>query len=170
MACLEGWSFINFRLSCVGEMIYNDLRLVMNDKRVWDAFLKWSTLDQMPDLAVKCVTGGNLPYVDLLNPDGKIYGEWDKLKPDYLSLNNTDVKSAGFEKDPDKRKAKLKELEITILHELVHWGRHQTCSDHDWYEKAGKKWRINNVTRQADCGHMFEMEAYPERPVILPIR
>ena len=169
MACLEGWSFINFRLSCVGNLIYNDLKLVMNDKRVWDSFLFWSTLEKDPDLAVKCVTGGCFPYVDLTNDDGTVAGCWSILRPDHISLNNTDVKSAGLEENLVKRKAKLKDLESTILHELVHWGRHQTSSPHLKYAKMKSKW-VETGFGNADCGHRFQEEAYPDRPLILPVR
>lgn len=163
MVMLAENSYIAYRLSFAGFLIYSDLRLVVNNKKVWDAFLKWSTLSH--DEAVKCVTGGTFPKVDCQNTDGTVNGCFKPSKPDYISLFKYDVTGASLEEDPIKRNEKLKMLESTILHELVHWGRHKNGVEQTKYAIIKGKF-VETGFGDIDVGQRFEMEAYsnPDKP------
>lgn len=168
MVMLAGNSFIQFRLSFVGLLIYNDLSLVVNKKKVWESFLKWSTLT--PNQAVACVSGGTFPYVDATNTDGTVSGCFKPSQPDYISIFKYDAQNAACVKDDIKRNENLRRLEATILHELVHWGRHQNGAGQPRYKMENGKWvekgLYDSKTGTIDVGKRFELDAYtdPDKP------
>lgn len=163
MVMLAGNSYIQFRISLVGLLIYRDLGLVVNRKKVWEAFLKWSTLSLSQ--AVSCVSGGSFPYIDATSTDGTASGSFKPSKPDYISILKYDAQSAACEENQVRRNQLLKTLESTILHELVHWGRHQNGAEQLRYGKIKGKW-VETSFGDTDVGKRFELDAYtdPARP------
>lgn len=167
MVMLAANSMEAFRTTCVGNLIYRDLALIVNNRKLWEAFLNWSTLNH--EKALAAVLGETLPYVDCTNTDGTVSGCFRPSKSDFIYLNKYDAQNAKGAKDDFKRPELLKDLERTILHELVHWGRHQTVTPQLKYSKINGKW-IENGFGDTDAGKRFELDAYPSYyiPVTMP--
>lgn len=129
---------------------------VMDEPRIWDAFLKWSCLDE--NTAINCVSYNTFPEIVL--PDKKTvliagvhgYGHFKPSLPDQININKINELNA-LESDKTSSAGLYqaeKYLQKLILHELVHWGRHQAMEPDEYVDKV----------KLIDTGDAFEAEAY----------
>jgi len=130
---------------------------IPNNKKVWSAFLKWSSLlDWIGWYALSYGTSPLVRVLDIDEPYSRYSnGHFDPANPVYINVNwSYAVNVNGALRDgrtPTIENAKM--LESLLLHELCHWGR--------WF---------NNVKdgqfEFGDSGDMFKREAYkdPLRP------
>jgi hypothetical protein len=125
------------------------------NKKVWNAFLKWSTLFEA--VAFYAVTYGTSPLVRILEPldPTTSNGHFEPSNPQYINIKwvfaaniNAALKDGRAPAIED-----TKAFEALLLHELCHWGRWFTNSSDGQYEFG-------------DSGDMFKREAYkdPYRP------
>jgi hypothetical protein len=118
---------------------------VQDNDRIWEAFLKWSTLDV--DSAVTCLSWGAFPIVKVRKEfDPGSHGSFKPSEPDIISVRRDKVSDYSNGKDETRVYQHGKFLEMLILHELVHWGRH-AMSREDYEDDP-------------DSGRRFAMEAY----------
>jgi hypothetical protein len=148
-------------------MIYTDLQKVVGNALVWNAFLKWSTLNHNDALAAVC---GETPPFVVIEPkfDGSKSGCFNSGEPNIIRLSREDAQHVKGVEDEFRRREALKGLEATLLHELVHWGRHKSGAPHTKYKKDGKGGFVEikpgeNLKPKDifDVGRRFEVEAYP---------
>ncbi len=134
----------------------------MDEPRVWEAFKKWSCLDESS--AIKCVSYNTYPEIVVPNKDKVLtagvhsYGHFKPSLPNQINVNKV---SELIAIDSGKTSsAKLyqteKYLQKLILHELVHWGRYWSMEDDEYVDKA----------TLTDTGDAFEIDAYsnPDMP------
>jgi hypothetical protein len=123
---------------------------VVKNKVVWKAFKEHSKLDNVQaKTAVEFGKSEPLLVVDELPGNGR----YKKSKPDTIFLD-LDI-AIAFEDHPQRLK---RVVESTVLHEMVHWGRHH---DGDPKTKSGKY----NGTKAGkfkgvEAGKKFECSAY----------
>lgn len=168
-------NFQEFRESFVGQLIYKDLQNVVGNAFVWNVFLKWSTLSHSEAVAAVC--GETYPFV-VVRPefDGTASGCFDPKEPHIIRIGREEAQHAKGVADEFQRREALKGLEATILHELVHWGRHKNGAPQTKYKKDGKGGFVEIKPGETvaaidkfDVGRRFEVEAYPYYiPVSMP--
>ncbi|SDL06913.1 Metallopeptidase toxin 3 [Aliiruegeria lutimaris] len=122
--------------------IYDNLAKVPKNKKVFDAFVKY-TEQKRGDMRAMLTTCSPTPIVDcraMENANGEFSGGTDPNRV-YIDVGICEKfeKSASDAKDPRMHIL----LESTLLHEMVHWG--------DW--KDGKD-------QEYEEGKEFEKEAY----------
>lgn len=128
---------------------------IQDNKKVWDAFLKWSYLPI--DTADESVSYATYPIVNVKKSifgNAYDYGHYSSDFPDDIWIRRDSVQT--YEKSNDATKIHQTEryLESLILHEMVHWGRYQMSSK-DKDDPDG-----------TDSGDKFQKEAYtnPHKP------
>ena len=167
MVMLAKDSVNEFQNTAFGRLIERDLRLVVHNHRLWSSFLHWSKLTR--EQALQAVSGGTFPYVDCLHKDGTSSGCFRKSKSDTISVFYYDITGANGTNDGFKQRERLKDLEFTVLHELVHWGRHLNGFEQTRYSFIDGKF-IENGFGDIDVGKRFELEAYPSyMPAYMPV-
>jgi len=129
---------------------------VMDEPRIWDAFLKWSCLDE--STATKCVSYATWPMI-VVPPPEKLeyagvhgYGHFDSSKPNEIGIEK--LEKLRTLESPSSSSTSIynaeKYLQKLILHELVHWGRYWAMESDEYVDKA--TW--------TDTGDAFEIDAY----------
>lgn len=134
----------------------------MDEPRIWNAFLKWSCLDESS--AIKCVSYNTFPEIvvpskeKVLTAGVHSYGHFKPSLPNQININKV---SDLITLDSDKTSAAElyrteKYMQKLILHELVHWGRFWSMESDDYVDKA----------TLTDTGDAFELDAYdnPDKP------
>ena len=136
------------------DMFLMDFSYVRDLPKVWNAFLKWSYLDE--ETAANAVSYGTFPIVNVKKSLHSPYdnGHWNISMPNEVWIRRDEVKIYEKTMDPIIEFNAAKYLESLILHELVHWGRYQMSAEDPYYEG------------QKDSGDMFKREAYkdPNQP------
>lgn len=119
--------------------IQNHLPKIKDNKKVWDAFVKYSELSPAKaELALKIGNPPELHSEVMPNANGQFIGA---KYPGRIYLAKAICEK--FEKSDDKKPEMHVLVESTILHEMVHWG--------DW--KDGKD-------QAGEEGKKFEKSAY----------
>lgn len=148
-----------------GDFLNNRLHLVANNPKIWEPFKFWSKLPE--NEARAAVNGGTYPYI-IVEPDkstgGNKAGCFKPWHPDYIFIGRIEADEIKEGWDEFALPGLFKEMEATILHELVHWGRHKKLFDQPKFTEDGFTF---------DVGTKFEREAYPELkkhtfPVFMP--
>ena len=137
-----------------------DLKKVMYEPRIWEAFLKWSCLGEGE--AANVLTYGTYPYV---NVKGKLvgstaahdHGHFSPSRPDEIWIRRDAVQNYEKTTDQHKEYEYAKYLEYLILHELVHWARHHSGVGDDYTET---KKDPAGLIKEFDTGNLFGEEAY----------
>jgi hypothetical protein len=98
---------------------------VYNDKRVWEALLKWSTLDEAT--ALEALSHGHTPILKLKGSMTKTEtdnGHFRPSEPHFISCGYHYAKAidGGIEHGTLSWQ-QVKAFEGIVLHEMVHWGR-----------------------------------------------
>lgn len=121
---------------------------VQDEQKVFDAFLKWSTLDV--SAAVECLSFSTNPLIlvpkSITGPHS--YGEFECAQPNLIEVRRDKVQEFDKGRDEAKIYRDGKYLEMLILHELVHWGRH-------WMSRE-------DYEDDPDSGRRFAIEAYAD--------
>lgn len=128
---------------------------IQDNKKVWDAFLKWSYLPA--DLAVQSVSYATYPIVNVkksIFDNAYDYGHFSPERPDDIWVRRDSVQTYENSEDTTEVYQTERYLESLILHEMIHWGRYH-MSSLDKEEKDG-----------TDSGDKFQAEAYsnPYKP------
>ena len=122
--------------------VEDELPKVDKKPKVWDAFLKWSQLD---DSAAKDALGfGNKPFLFVADL-GSAYGFFHPSKPHTINIGRKLVLDFETPNPPQNIHAVM---EATILHELVHWALNGASIPE---EEGGQP---------VEMGVEFEREAY----------
>jgi hypothetical protein len=129
---------------------------VYNNKKVWNAFLNWSTLDEKS--ALEALTYGTKPILRIDKDVFKFFsnGHFKCSDPDYINIERLYATNIQGSKSVDIQD--LKSFEAIVLHEMVHWARCRNKVDDSQVVKVGD--------RELDSGDLFKREAYinPEAP------
>ncbi len=136
----------------------------MDEPRVWDAFLKWSCLDE--NSAIKCVSYNTYPEIVVPSKDKLLtagvhsYGHFKPSLPNQINVNKVSelINLESSKTSSAKLYQTEKYLQKLILHELVHWGRCWSMEEDEYVDKA----------TLTDTGDAFEIDAYsnPDMPHI----
>lgn len=129
---------------------------VMDEPRIWDAFLKWACLDE--STATKCVSYSTLPLIMIPSQDkfrtADVHGNahFDPSRPNEIVIN--EINTIRTLENPNSSSTSFyraeKALQRSILHELVHWGRCWAMVEDDYVDKS----------TLTDTGDAFAIEAY----------
>jgi hypothetical protein len=141
---------------------------VQNNKKVWDAFLKWSTLDHTQ--AFYAISYGTYPKIQLYdtifsNPHS--HGHFKPKFPDVITVSLQMAQKLHWAETAQEKLMAEKSLEYLILHEMCHWGRHKNGQQDGNYSKTNGKFN-EDLSGNLDTGDRFELEAYtnPAQPWI----
>lgn len=135
---------------------------VQSNKKVWDAFLNWSKLDNTQ--AFNAAAYGTYPrlnvYDDLKNRWK--HGHFVHTSPNDIWIRLDLVIKLNSADNEQKKYEAEKSLEVLILHEMCHWGRHLNRLTDNYYKLENNKYVecSENEAKGADSGDMFEKEAY----------
>lgn len=117
--------------------------------KIWESFLEWSCLSDREGL--KVVSYGTFPFVNVkasIFDSAHDYGHFKPSRPNDIWIRRDSVQTYEKTKDVTKEWQTARYLEMLILHELVHFGRHHSGAGDD-FEYGG-----------LDSGDMFEKQAY----------
>ena len=127
---------------------FNNVRY---DSKRWEPFLEWSGLSD--DDAFNAVSYGTYPFVNVkksIFDSAHDYGHFNPNFPDDIWVRRDSVQNYENTSDEVKAFQTAKYLEMLILHELVHWGRHRSALGDD-FEDGG-----------LDSGKLFAKAAYKD--------
>ncbi len=131
------------------HLFLEELFQIRENSKVWEPFLEWSSL---PDSeAYRAVCYGTFPFVNVkgsLFGDPHSYGHFSPSTPDDIWVRRDSVQTYEKTSNPGIEWKTGKYLEMLILHEMVHWGRHHSGVGDDFY------------VGEADSGRMFAKAAY----------
>jgi hypothetical protein len=131
------------------HLFLEEFNSVRNESKVWEAFLEWSGLSDQD--AFDAVSYGTFPYVNVkksIFDSAHDYGHFNSNFPDHIWVRRDSVQTYEKTTDPSVEYRTGKYLEMLILHELVHWGRHRSALGDD-FEEGG-----------LDSGKLFAKAAY----------
>jgi hypothetical protein len=118
---------------------------------------------------LSAISGGTPPFVDCLHKDGRSSGCFRKSKSDTISIFYYDITTANGTTNGFHQRELLKDLEFTVLHELIHWGRNLNGFEQTKFSFINGKF-IENGFGDTDVGKRFELEAYPSYvPAYMPV-
>lgn len=107
------------------KWIKENLPNVKKKPKVWNAYLKYSELDEKR--ALWSITSGfnpDITFIEIENGNGKYVGE------KHLNRIYIDKKICDKFESTDSNNSKMHALvESTLLHELVHWGDYKDGKD-----------------------------------------
>lgn len=134
------------------HMYLEELNQARYESKIWEAFLEWSCLSD--NVAFNAVSYGTFPIVNIkksIFDNAHGYGHFDPNFPQDIWVRRDSVQTYENTTDPTEEWQTAKYLEMLILHELVHWGRHHSGAGDD-FEYDG-----------LDSGKMFANAAYKNR-------
>lgn len=91
---------------------------VMSQPRIWTAFKKWSGLSNAQ--ALMSVSYGSAPAIDFLPLSSVDYGGFEEASAHRIWIRIDKLRS--YENHQATSVGRY--LQMVILHEMVHWGRH----------------------------------------------
>lgn len=134
------------------HLFLEELAKVRYESKVWEAFQEWSGLSDTE--ALRAVSYGTFPIVNIkksIFDNAHGYGHFNPKYPDDIWVRRDSVQTYEKTTDPNVEWRTAKYLEMLILHELVHWGRHYGALGDD-FENGG-----------LDSGKLFANDAYQDR-------